>query len=58
MMPNKVCQESDMLVESTLKDAFGKLCIDVEMRCPYDDAAEIILDIRNSVRFSITVVFF
>ena len=49
MMLNEVCQESSMQVESTLENAFSELCLSNKMRCLYDDATEIILDIRNSV---------
>jgi hypothetical protein len=36
-----------MLTEAMFEDAFGELQLGDEMRSPYDDATEAILDIRN-----------
>jgi hypothetical protein len=36
-----------MLTEARFEDAFGELYLGDEMRSPYDDAAKVILDIRN-----------
>ena len=38
-----------MLTEATFEDAFGELYLGDEMRSPYDNATEVILDMRNSV---------
>jgi hypothetical protein len=37
-----------MLTEATFEDAFGELYLGDEMRSPYGDATEVILDIRNN----------
>jgi hypothetical protein len=38
-----------MLAEATFEDAFGELSMGDEIGSSYDDATEVILDMRNSV---------